>query len=382
MMINLFTPRPQQNSDPRIGFQSFSQVVDPSVYHPIPDDWVIGLTDVVDSTGAIASGSYKSVNMAGAAGISAVMNALKGVTFPFVFGGDGCSFAVPPEHVAAATEALARTSQWVGKDLNLELRAAMVPVSAIRAAGHEFLLGWFAASDAVSYAVFSGGGVTWAENAMKSGRYAVPPAPADARPNLLGLSCRWSRIPSKKGQILSLIVRPAADTDPQVFADLVLEVLTILDLERGGTPIPPEGPEFGLMASGAEIEARSMNSNEPLWRNRLSVYFIGLAGWLIFKIGKTVKGFDPVRYRRYTGLNSDFRKFDDGLRMTVDCDETTAARLKARLEEAKQSGIARHGIHQQSEALMTCVVPSIMDDAHFHFLDGADGGYAQAARQL
>jgi len=29
--------------------------------------------------------------------------------------------------------------------------------------------------------------------------------------------------------------------------------------------------------------------------------------------------------------------------------------------------------------MMTCIVPSIMDDNHVHFIDGASGGYTQAA---
>ena len=39
-------------------------------------------------------------------------------------------------------------------------------------------------------------------------------------------------------------------------------------------------------------------------------------------------------------------------------------------------------MHRQSAALMTCIVPSIADDHHVHFVDGARGGYASAARRL
>ena len=53
------------------------------------------MADVVQSTKAIAENRYKAVNMAGAAVIVAVTNALGDREFPFVFGGDGASFAVP-----------------------------------------------------------------------------------------------------------------------------------------------------------------------------------------------------------------------------------------------------------------------------------------------
>lgn len=75
-------------------FGDFAKVVDDTVYRPMPDDWFIGITDVVESTVAIENGQYKAVNMAGAAAISAVINAFGHQDFPFVFGGDGVRFAV------------------------------------------------------------------------------------------------------------------------------------------------------------------------------------------------------------------------------------------------------------------------------------------------
>ena len=32
--------------------------------------------------------------------------------------------------------------------------------------------------------------------------------------------------------------------------------------------------------------------------------------------------------------------------------------------------------------MMTCIVPSIMQDDHIHFIDGADGGYTEAATRI
>ena len=75
-------------------FADFAAVMDPAKYRPLPDDWLIGVTDVEQSTQAIDDGRYKAVNTAGASVISAVTNALSGRAFPFVFGGDGASLAV------------------------------------------------------------------------------------------------------------------------------------------------------------------------------------------------------------------------------------------------------------------------------------------------
>jgi hypothetical protein len=99
-------------------------------------------------------------------------------------------------------------------------------------------------------------------------------------------------------------------------------------------------------------------------------------------LGIRFEGFDPAVYRRDVVANSDFRKFDDILRMTLDCTPDLADEIERRLAQARHDDIARFGLHRQSAALMTCIVPSIADSNHFHFVDGAAGGYALASRQL
>ena len=157
-------------------FRGFTSLMDPKLYSPLPDDWTIGVADIVESTRAIAAQRYKAVNMAGASVIAAVTNALEGREFPFVFGGDGASFAVAPGDLAAAREALAATATWVKEDLDLSMRIALVPVSAVRAQGLDVRVARFGPSTNLSYAMFSGGGLGWADAAMKRGEFAVAAA--------------------------------------------------------------------------------------------------------------------------------------------------------------------------------------------------------------
>src|SRR5437660_10758982 len=187
-------------------FRGFARVMDPGVYSPLPDDWSIGIADIVESTKAIAQARYKAVNMAGAAVIAAVTNALEGREFPFVFGGDGASFAVAPRDLEPAREALAATATWVREDLDLGMRVALVPVSAIRAQGLDVRVARFGPSANLSYAMFSGGGLNWADAAMKRGEFAITEAPAGTQPDLSGLSCRFEVIPASRGLILSVLV--------------------------------------------------------------------------------------------------------------------------------------------------------------------------------
>src|ERR1700736_4420098 len=187
-------------------FRGFGSLMDPALYSPLPVDWSIGVADIVESTRAIAEARYKAVNMAGASVIASVTNALDGREFPFVFGGDGASFAVAPADLERARDALAATATWVEESLNLVLRVALVPVSSVRAQGFDVRVARFAPSPNLSYAMFSGGGLGWAEAAMKRGEFAVAPAPSGTQPDLSGLSCRFEEIPSVRGVILSVLV--------------------------------------------------------------------------------------------------------------------------------------------------------------------------------
>lgn len=365
-------------------FAQFDRVVDPSVFAPVPNDRMLGLTDVVGSTKAIAAGRYKAINMAGVAAISAVMNALEGELFPFVFGGDGASFVVAEHHGARVREALAATAQWTLEQLGLELRTALVPVGDIRAAGFDVRLARFAASANVSYAMFSGGGVDWAERQMKAGRFLTPPAPPGTQPNLEGLSCRWSPIESQNGTIMNLIVREAPGAADGAFAAVVREIVNLLERreEGAGHPVSENRLHFRWPPTGLDLEARAGLPDRSLRRRRLGLWVYTLLAYVGFRTGWHIGGFDPARYRRNVALNSDFRKYDDGLRMTVDCHEHTADEIEQLLADAEQAGTVRYGTHRQSAALMTCIVPSIHTDDHLHFLDGAAGGYAAAARRI
>jgi hypothetical protein len=364
-------------------FEQFDRLTDPAIYTPLPDGWVLGLSDIVRSTAAIDAGRYKVVNTAAAAVIAAVSNGLPESDFPFVFGGDGASFALPARDAELGREALAAVATWVREELDLEMRVALVPVETIRAAGLDVRVARFAPSADVSYAMFTGGGLAWAEQRMKDGAFMIPPAPSGTRPNLTGLSCRFAEIPAERGVIVSLIVLPKPGAAPGAFSGLVSRILGLAQDVEVGRPVPAAGPALQWPPAGLAVEASTL----PLSRRSRAAaqLWVGartLVAHLMFKTGVVLGGFDPARYRRQLVENSDFRKFDDGLRMTLDCTPALADRLEALLASAEKAGTARCGIHRQGAALMTCFVPSPTRSDHVHFIDGAMGGYAAAARAV
>jgi hypothetical protein len=363
-------------------FRGFGSLMDPAMYSPLPDDWTVGVADIVESTKAIANQRYKAVNMAGAAVIAAITNALDGREFPFVFGGDGASFAVSPDDLERAREALAATATWVEESLNLIMRVALVPVRDIRAQGLDVRVARFGPSANLSYAMFSGGGLGWADAAMKRGEFAVPPANPGTQPDLSGLSCRFEEMPSTRGLILSVLVVPANGADPHHFRKVIKDIIRLVEQSPdAGRPVPPGGPPLRWPPQGVEYEARAARGG-PLLKRRGVVLAVTLWAYVVMRLGIKVGNFVPKNYVQQVVENSDFRKYDDGLRMILDCTGELERALADLLANAASERIVRYGLHRQDAAMMTCFTPSVMRSDHVHFIDGARGGYASAATAL
>lgn len=318
-------------------FRDFTQVADDDCFRALPGDWMVGVADVRQSTKAIRENRYKAVNMAGAAVIASIANALKGRDFPFSFGGDGASFAVPSEDAALARKALAETATWVAEDLDLSLRIAMVSVADIRAHGHDVRVARYMPSDNVSIAMFSGGGMAWADAAMKRDEIGVPPAPPGSHPDLSGLSCRYELIPSQRGQVLSLVVAPGARADPGEFRAVVETVTRIVEKTPDASrPLPGRGLRLRWPPQGYDLEARaSRRAGESIRARKAKVLALTLLYFLVMRSGLRVGRFIPSKYTQELIENSDFRKFDDFLRMVLDCTPELSAEIEDYLKKRR-----------------------------------------------
>ncbi|WP_157016114.1 DUF3095 domain-containing protein [Mesorhizobium xinjiangense] len=363
--------------------KDFKSLSNAAVYTPLPDDWCVGVADIVGSTGHIAKGRYKEVNTVGGAVISAQINAAGDERFPYVFGGDGASFAFPRSQQERVRDALARVLRWAADEFGFEMRGAIVPATDIRAAGWDVAVARYGASNEVDYAMFTGGGVAWAERAMKDGRYRVEPAPAGAFPDLAGLSCRWTPIRAQHGSILSVLALPVAGAPAADVEGMMRRIVDVTaSLELDGNPAQTSRLRLAWPAKGVSIEACARRAGGSLLWCKLKLFLVTLFGALIFRLHLRVGAFDPDHYTQSVSNNADFRKYEDGLKMTLDCDAATRRRIEAILEEASRAGIVSYGLFDQDAAIMTCIVPSFGRDDHVHFVDGASGGYTTAAMAI
>ncbi len=372
-------------------FKEFMGVADGNNYHDVPDDWLVVVSDIKGSTKAIESGRYKEVNILGASSIIAVLNCIQNVEVPFVFGGDGASFVIPQSCRKPLEKALDGTRRLAVSDFDMELRIGIVPVKIIIAGGFRVRIAKMQVSPWGTLAMFSGGGLAYAEKLIKdpktSATYEIQPGPDHKEDLFAGLECRWEPIRSKKGETVCLMVLARGDNEirtAETYAKFIEEIRKIYGPQSDYSPVSPSQLKVTLNSKllAHETKVRTFNKN---FFTRLAYPVLlrlsCLLGKVIFKFGLRVGEMDGEDYLDTLTKNSDFQKFDDTLRMTIDSNPEQRKKLVEYLESQMQAGTLFYGIQISDSALMTCMVFD-RKDRHLHFVDGASGGYALAAKQM
>ena len=365
--------------------QQADDTFDTRRYRAAPDDWVLVVTDIVDSTVAIAKGQHKTVNFVAAMAIAALKNLCAPTPLPFLFGGDGSVVMVPPQSADAARSALARVRGFALRECGMQLRVGMAPVAVLRAFGSDVRVGRFEPSPGNSFGVFLGGGVALLEDAVR-GRgdpalHALVAIAADAddgQPvDLAGLSCRWNPLQSGRGKMLTLILQGAADPGA-----VHAHVMGLAGQGGQTRPVRRDALSGSWPPGNLWLEARAARGGGALWVAWLRLLAETLLAWAVLKIGRPVGAFDPDRYLNEVASNTDFCKHDDTVSFVIDCPLPAIDAIRAYLDGLAAQGALRYGMQVSQTALMTCLVTSPTESLHVHFVDGGDGGYTSAAKTL
>jgi len=354
-----------------------------SIYKELPADWVVVLTDVKNSTEAIEAGRYKDVNMVGVACIVAVQNALAGHSFPFVFGGDGATLALPADVIDHAKAALAHTRAVARRELGLELRVAIIAAADIVKAGARLAVAKLKISEIQDIALLHGDGWALADSWMKEreAQFNLPDEPAVAggrAGDLGGLECRWNPLPARKFEVLALIVqaRHGGETAAQVYRKILSQLLGPEYRPISLTELRLSWPPKYLIQEARMRCERGARRLGYL----VKTYLISLGHVLFLQWRGQRNITEPIEYLRELTQNTDYLKFDGALRMVVDVSRPQKERLLKTLEDLYQKGEIFYGHHADPCALLTCYIQG--PHKHIHFVDAGGGGYAMAAKEL
>ena len=276
-----------------------------------------------------------------------------------MFGGDGALVALAPGEQEIAGAALAALRTWSSERLALELRAALVPVADVRAAGHDVR--------AARFRVSGDGGLRdvlrWrSELGRPRGQGRALPGHAGAVRGAAGprrgCSCRFLPMRARSGAILSLIALPRDGAASSVRRARRAAGRAARVRGRGGHPVPATGPQRDLAAPRRPWTRASRRRAAGGSRGRAVALLESGVCVAPRRTGRPMSASTPGRTTPTSSLNADFRKFDDGLKLTVDVPDAACARIEELLAAAARDGVCRYGTHRQDEALMTCIVPS------------------------
>ncbi|MAC47384.1 MAG: DUF3095 domain-containing protein [Oceanospirillum sp.] len=364
------------------GFSDFTEISDSRHYYSVPDDWLVIVSDIQGSTQAVQCGRYNDVNLIGAACITTVLNATR-QDIPFVFGGDGASLLIPPDQSEVVFRVLKDLIRISKENFGLILKAGFVPIHELTKNGFQMEIARFMPWGNRSIALFRGGALAEAEKRIK--RHSEYQLTADDTPpdDLLfnGLTCRWNKISSKKGITLSLLITPLPLSDNSQMGVVVQKIGEILggNLELGN-PVNIEMSSYKSIAQCLQQELRF----HPGWHSPGYMKRVVEIGMAVPLFGWGLHSYFPKANHYYGNLksHSDFQKYDDTLRMIIDCSEEQSQTIEGYLLEAEEKGQLVYGFHRSDGAQMTCYVENLSDGNHLHFIDGGNGGYSLASIRL
>ena len=365
----------------------FSVLKDPQHFIPAPDQWSVVIADVVNSTQAVKRGAYKEVNLIGASCVTAVLNVSNGIDIPFVFGGDGATLLIPNELKDQITQALIQTRALSKAEFDIDLRIGMVPIQVIREQGKDVLVNRFELSPGNALAMFSGGGVELADKLIKQDvdcrQYTIAVSGAENPPDLTGLSCRWQPLASQHGQMVCLLIQVLNEdlaVRHQQFGDVLSGLSQILGQDlRPPTPVTQKTLRFNWPMRGLILEAKLTKGRQSFLRRYAFLLYQSFIQLILERFDLSAGGYNAPVYRNEIQSNTDYRRFDDVLRLVLDCSDAQITTMRNYLDELHQAGRVAYGMHCTDQAQMTCLVFSLEQSEHVHFVDGTEGGFWAAA---
>jgi len=348
----------------------------------LPDDWWLLATDVVGSTSHNAAGQYKNVNMVSAACITACLNALQGREIPFFFGGDGALLACPDADGPLLARVLLGMKQLARGAFGFELRVGAYHAGALRSGGQPVQVARLQATPELSQAIFRGKGVLEVDRRLKQGDEGLAAGLAPSEPNLGGLNCQWNEIPSIHGEMLTLLVLPVDDS---IVFDVLNHVRNICGPEAERHPLNPGTMRLAMRPSKHTASLALSHPRLPVWQRNLlalaNALKMTIAEYFIRRRQVVLNGVDWGFYFKSFQRYSDSEKLCGTLSMVVACTREQLGEVLGLLDGMEAKGLLVYGHHESKAAMLTCMV---FDSRfrHYHFVDGAGGGYTLAAREL
>ena len=353
---------------------------DESLFSSVPKNWSIVVTDIKNSTVAVANGLHNDVNLCATGSIITVLNTIKGIDkkiqIPYFFGGDGSTFIIPNNLVQPIIQALNNYSQHIANTLKLNLRVGHIQVEDVYSNKVTLRITKLRHNKYLTTPVVLGNGIKFAENYIKqSFEKADTIKDKNIALNLEGMECRWDEIypnePQKK--VICLLVNCEDEKkQAEIYGTIMNEINYI----------------FGDLDNRNPITTLKLKLNTTLEKIRKEMYVkVGknqskylINNWLITVFGKYYfKFFKAGKLYIYrVSQLSDTIMLDGSINTVISGNDKQIKRLQIFLDDLESKKKIIYGLHTTHASIMSCYIED-REEKHIHFVDGTEGGYTSAA---
>ena len=352
------------------------------LFQTVPADWHVVVTDVKNSTQAVADGKHSLVNLIATGSIIASLNLARkaGINVPFFFGGDGATLIVPDQILLPLLSALQEHKRNSFENFQLYLRVGSMPVAQVYEEKNRLLISKADMSPILPIPLVLGSGLKYAEDQIKQNDSdaQLEKESTESLLDLAGMECRWNKItpPENKQEVLSLLVE-SLDEERQgtIFCKVLQEVEHIFGNQGSRNPISVQKLRLDASLDKIRTEMR-VKLGENNFAYLLENWLRTLIGDLYFRFNKGGK-----MYLDNLVKLSDTLVIDGRINTVISGTVDQRKQLIQQLDKIEEAGDILYGIHSSPESIMSCYVTD-REDQHIHFVDGSGGGYTQAAKML
>jgi hypothetical protein len=351
------------------------------LFYKFPENWHVIITDVEGSSAAVNSGMHENVNLVATGSMVAVLNITykAGITVPAFFGGDGATFIIPSTLLNSILSALRKHQQNTLNSFKLKLRAGHVPLTEIYSKGHQLAVSKLSKSRLFNIPVVLGDGLAYAEKIIKGESFHLLADITNNREDLdlSGMQCRWDTVkpPQNNNEVVSLLVQSTGiNSQAAVFKKVIDTLDEIYGVQEKRKPISVPALRLKGTIRKLALEMRTrFGKYQPFYLAKIFMTSLFAPYYFNTKRGKN--------YLNQLVEMSDTLILDGKINTVISGSIEQRQNLLAVLDDLEKEGSLIYGYYVSEESVLSCYVRSL-DESHIHFVDGAKGGYTQAAGML
>jgi hypothetical protein len=362
---------------------SFQDIYNTNFYYDVPEDWILFLCDIENSSDAIKKGKYKEVNMATVFCIVAITNILGTLEFPFVFGGDGVTFLIHKNYLEKAKKQLSSIKIMIQQFFNLNMRIGYIYVKELYQKQYNLKIAKYKVSNCYNQALMFGSAISYFEKEVKSNHFLLKDT-YNEKVDLSGFSCRWEDIPTTKEEQLALIIETVEKNDFLTIKNIINKIYEIYGSDENWHPVSIQKMDL-VSPSSKTIDLEAKVTGKFYWLRKMMILIemklVSFFAKLPFRIGIKINYQDITQIKTMNYVSSDFRKLENSLKLIINTTLEEKQKLLDYLKTLYQEKKIYYGYYADKKAHITCAVfPNKKQDVHF--IDVINGGFTLASVML